>query len=85
MNELRKQFKIDKPETVGETDKAFDDGNYIDWLEEKYNAQKMYNDCIVEACNKFLDSLETRDLNPQRHLKGIRILLNRPMPKKYGE
>ena len=30
----RKQFKIDCPETVGEKDSAFDDSNYIDWLEK---------------------------------------------------
>lgn len=32
---LRKEFKHAHPETVGESDKAFDDSNYIDWLENK--------------------------------------------------
>ncbi len=31
-NEYRKRFKEDCPETIGETDKEFDDGNFIDWL-----------------------------------------------------
>lgn len=35
MTELRKQFKKDHPETIGETDSAFDNSNYIDWLEKK--------------------------------------------------
>lgn len=30
--ELRKQFKVERPETVGETDVAFDNSNFIDWL-----------------------------------------------------
>lgn len=30
-----KQFRRDKPETTGETDKHFDLSNYTEWLEEK--------------------------------------------------
>lgn len=31
--DYRKQFKIDHPETIGETDRVFDNASYIDWLE----------------------------------------------------
>lgn len=40
-NELRKQFKIDRPETVGETEIAFDNINYIEWLEKKYLEEQL--------------------------------------------
>ncbi len=34
--ELRDRFKSDHPETIGEKDQAFDDSNYIDWLEAEF-------------------------------------------------
>lgn len=37
---LRQQFKIDHPETVGETDNCFDNSNYIDWLEKQLTDKK---------------------------------------------
>ena len=33
INKLYKEFKKDHPETIGETDKTFDQDNYKDWLE----------------------------------------------------
>lgn len=35
MWKYEQEFRIDKPETVGETDKNFDLDNYKDWLEEQ--------------------------------------------------
>jgi hypothetical protein len=35
MWKYEQEFRIDKPETVGETDKHFDLDNYKDWLEEQ--------------------------------------------------
>ena len=35
MYRFEKQFRLEKPETVGETDSHFDLDNYKDWLEEK--------------------------------------------------
>lgn len=32
---FEKQFRREKPETIGETDSVFDLDNYKDWLEEK--------------------------------------------------
>lgn len=47
MTELRKQFKKEHPETIGETDKAFDDSNYIDWLEAKVEELKQEK-CTIQ-------------------------------------
>jgi len=33
INKLYKEFKKEHPETIGETDKTFDQDNYKDWLE----------------------------------------------------
>ena len=35
MWKYEQEFRIDKPETVGETDKHFDLDSYKDWLEEQ--------------------------------------------------
>ena len=42
------EFRIDKPETEGETDKCFDLDNYKDWLEEQLtNCRKQLSIHIV--------------------------------------
>lgn len=41
MWKFEKQFREEKPETIGETDKHFDLDNYKDWLENKL--EKIYN------------------------------------------
>lgn len=49
----RKQFKIDFPETVGEKDSAFDNSNYIDWLEKNLdNALKQVKDLTIPVVSK---------------------------------
>ncbi len=35
IEDLKKGFRQECPETIGETDKAFDNSNYIEWLEKK--------------------------------------------------
>jgi hypothetical protein len=35
MWKYEQEFRIDKPETIGETEKYFDLDNYKDWLEEQ--------------------------------------------------
>lgn len=35
-----KEFRKDHPETLGETDKAFDLSNYVEWLENKLTVQR---------------------------------------------
>ena len=35
MYQFEKQFRLEKPETVGEDDSIFDLENYKDWLEQK--------------------------------------------------
>ena len=42
------EFRIDKPETEGETDKHFDLDNYKDWIEEQLtNCRKQLSIHIV--------------------------------------
>lgn len=65
MTELRKQFKIDHPETIWELDKVYDDSNYIDWLEAKIETleQSLPVDSVSECfpsneeVKKHIDSL----------------------------
>lgn len=35
MYQFEKQFRLEKPETIGEEDSVFDLENYKDWLEQK--------------------------------------------------
>jgi hypothetical protein len=45
------EYRIDKPGTVGETDKHFDLDNYKDWLEEQLtNCRKQLSIHIVSNC-----------------------------------
>lgn len=55
MTELRKQFKKDHPETIGETDRSFDDSNYIDWLENRvHNLEEKLKEAYTDG---FTDSI----------------------------
>lgn len=45
MNDLRKAFKEDCPETIGETDTKFDNHNYIEWLEKQIEKMKCCDNC----------------------------------------
>lgn len=48
MWEYELEYRIDKPETEGETDKHFDLDNYKDWLEEQLtNCRKQLSIHIV--------------------------------------
>ena len=38
---LYNQFKTDCPQTIGETDKAFDNDNFIDWLVDNQNTNPL--------------------------------------------
>lgn len=38
---LYNQFKTDNPQTIGETDKAFDNDNFIDWLVDNQNTKPL--------------------------------------------
>ena len=35
MYQFEKQFRLEKPETIGEEDSVFDLENYKDWIEQK--------------------------------------------------
>jgi hypothetical protein len=69
MWKYEQEFRIDKPETEGETDKHFDLDNYKDWLEEQLtdcrkqlsiqrvsNQRELLIDC-VRTCLKDNDSV----------------------------
>jgi hypothetical protein len=69
MWKYEQEFRIDKPETDGETDKHFDLDNYKDWLEEQLtdcrkqlsiqrvsNQRELLIDC-VRTCLKDNDSV----------------------------
>lgn len=43
MLKFEKEFRKEKPETIGETDKHFDLANYAEWLDAKFEKS---NDCI---------------------------------------
>ena len=34
---FEKEFREAHPETIGETDRAFDESNYTDWMEKQYS------------------------------------------------
>lgn len=51
MCKFENEFRKEKPETIGETDKYFDLDNYTEWLESKL---KKSNDCI----ETLLDAIE---------------------------
>ena len=46
--QLYNQFKKDHPETIGETDKAFDNSNYLEWLEKKLLSTPIKEE-VIEA------------------------------------
>lgn len=54
MWKYEQEFRIDKPETVGETDKHFDLDNYKDWLEEQIQALRTPDDSslICQNCGE---------------------------------
>lgn len=41
---LYNQFKTDCPQTIGETDKAFDNDNFIDWLVDNQNTKPLIDE-----------------------------------------
>lgn len=50
MKKYEKQFRKEKPETIGETDQHFDLDNYKDWLESKLDeAYKLLNELEREG------------------------------------
>lgn len=72
MWKYEQEFRIDKPETVGEKDKHFDLDNYKDWLEEQLtdcrkqlSIQRVSNcggaipyDSLSDSFKKSIDSIE---------------------------
>lgn len=56
---LRQQFKKDHHETVGETDKFFDDSNYIEWLEKQIHSKHQLSKALAEASRELPDKEKT--------------------------
>lgn len=57
---FEKQFRREKPETIGETDSVFDLDNYKDWLEEKLSLYvKVMEDVSRASRSADLDESKT--------------------------
>lgn len=57
---FEKQFRREKPETIGETDSVFDLDNYKDWLEEKLSLSvKVMEDVSRVSRSADLDESKT--------------------------
>ena len=53
---FEKQFRRDKPETIGETDSIFDLDNYKDWLEEKLQM-------TIDTMEEVAEELDEQEMN----------------------
>jgi hypothetical protein len=50
MYQFEKQFRLENPQTIGETDSHFDLDNYKDWLEQKLIASNVaLNDLVFQV------------------------------------
>lgn len=49
---LYNQFKTDNPQTIGETDKAFDNDNFIDWLVDNQNTKPLIDEIAKLKASK---------------------------------
>lgn len=56
MYAFEEQFRRDKPETIGETDKHFDLDNYKDWLELKLQG-------LIETTEEVAELLDETEMN----------------------
>jgi hypothetical protein len=52
MYKYEEQFRVENPQTIGETDQQFDLSNYKDWLERK----------LEDATKKLIENNEDMDL-----------------------
>lgn len=52
MWKYEQEFRIDKPETIGETDKSFDLDNYKDWLEEQLTEYRKQSPILAKKITK---------------------------------
>lgn len=61
---LYNQFKTDNPQTIGETDKAFDNDNFIDWLVDNQNTKPLVDE-IAELKNRIVywNELHSESIN----------------------
>ena len=58
MYKYEKQFRVENPQTIGETDQQFDLSNYKDWLERK----------LEGAIKKLIENNEDMDLETLMNL-----------------
>lgn len=76
MRKFEKEFRAENPQTVGETDKEFDNANYTEWLEQKVvkfitpnavSSDVFYcweKDCNLPKCDKPCDVCRGSKLQP---------------------
>lgn len=77
--DFRNEFKKDHPETIGEKDKAFDNSNYINWLEKKLAER----DKQIELERKIGINYRNRNTELLKELKAIK--LKAQPTKSYSE
>ena len=85
MWKYEQEFRIDKPETVGETDKHFDLDNYKDWLEEQLTdcRKQLSIHSVVPSYYQVVQ--ETRKLGLQEVTSGFKTLDEAKKAMKQNE
>ena len=72
MKKYEKEFRAAHPETIGETDKEFDDSNYTEWLEiERENLLNLQN-VNGSYCDYF--SLTLDGMKPEDAARECKLL-----------
>lgn len=68
-----KQFRKYNPQTIGETETAFDYGNYIDWLDEQHSQLLKQRDELQACKNSAMKIMCNIDLQKVGKLIGVRL------------
>ena len=76
-----KQFRKDNPQTIGETDYAFDLNNYKDWLDEQHSQLLKQNNEMRAFLNKINNDYEAfSDLNSHGYGEELEKLIESTNP-----
>jgi hypothetical protein len=80
MWKYEQEFRIDKPETVGEKDKHFDLDNYKDWLEEQLTdcRKQLSIQRVVWQSEQLCEGLHSTDFNGKCFKCGEQVFVREP-------
>ncbi len=71
------EFRLDNPETIGETDKMFDLTNYCEWLEQQLiDARKQLSIHVVSQRSELFAEQDSKDFILWQRDREIRRLEN---------